>query len=293
VTAIPFPSPTRKAENGISPRSTDTTASPTSSPFLTPATAIDPTATWVPALSVAEAEDLAIDLLRDNGGCRLPCFWGFVPGQTNQETLDSFFYDFYNAGGPNIQIPRGDSTIKISVHWNFDDDPQSATQSLWVTMTAEREIKLDDGKYDQNVFDNPYFPQYISYYSLPNLLSNYGAPSKAYLGIDLGREMGFDNLFHLYLDYFESGWGVHFIMPLRQEGDFYIGCPAQAFTVLSLWSPEDIATAAENQAGLDEFGIYKPFEEVTNISLEEFYERHRDPNNTQCLETPVDKWITP
>ncbi len=278
-----YPTSTLKTEVGTPTDSIEATASPPLSPSFTPTPAVPLTATWVPALSKTEAEDLAIELLRNNGGCRLPCFWGFIPGQTNQETLFSFFHGFYDVGGRSIKIPRGNSTIKIFVNWNSDNDPQLPAQTLWVTMNSEREVKLDDGKYDQNIFDNPYFRQYSQYYTLPNLLSIYGAPSKAYFGIDLNREMGFDNLVYLYLDYFESGWGVQFIMPLRQEGDFYIGCPAQAFTFLSLWSPGNVAAAAENQADVDKFGIFKPLEEATNLSVEEFYQQFKGSDNLPCV----------
>ena len=289
-TATLSPSSTVKAGDGTPSRSIEAKASPPSSSY-TKTSAVLATATWVPALSETEAEVVAIDLLRDNGGCRLPCFWGFIPRQTSQETLDSFFHAFFNIGGPTINIPRDDSIIKISVAWSYDDDPHAVVKWLQVFMTAEREVKLADGKYDQSIFDNPYFSGYIQYYSLPNLLSNYGSPSKAYLGVDLGAEMGFDNLLHLYLDYSESGWTVHFRMPLKQDDHSFIGCPTQAFTSLSLWSPGDVAAAIENQAGVDEFGIYKPFEEATNLSLEDFYQRFKDSNNTQCLDTPVDIWL--
>jgi hypothetical protein len=281
------------ATEGTSSPSTEVTASlpPSSSTIQIPSA--PSTSTWVPALSEFEAEGVVIDLLRTNGGCRLPCFWGFVPRQVNLETLDSFFHAFYNIGGQNINIPSDNSAIKISVTWNYSDNPHEVARWLHVVMTSEREVKLTDGKYNQDVFDNPYFPQYIQYYTLPNLLSTYGMPSKAYIGIDLGVEMGFDNIFHLYLDYSEFGWGVQFRMPVKQINNFFVGCPAQAFSSFFLWSPEDTAAATENQAWVSEYGIFKPFEEATDLSLEDFYQRFQDFDNTKCLETPVDVWLVP
>ena len=273
--------------------STEVTATLTPSFSTFQAPGFPSTATWVPALSEIEAEEMAIDLLHDNGGCRLPCFWGLVPRQVNQETLDSYFHAFYNIGGPNINIPSDNSTIKISLTWNYSDNPHEVARWLQAVMTSEREVKLVEGKYNQDVFDNPYFPQYIQYYTLSNLLSTYGMPSKAYIGIDLGAEMGFDNIFHLYLDYSEFGWGVQFRMPVKQINNFFVGCPAQAFSSFFLWSPEDTAAAKENQAWVSEYGIFKPFEEATDSSLEDFYKRFQNFDNNECLEVPVDVWLVP
>jgi hypothetical protein len=287
------PSPNMSVK-GITPSPLiETTISPTLTSPMTQTPTLQPTATLVPALSGAEAEGLAIDLLRDNGGCRLPCFWGFIPQQTSQDTLDSFFHAFYNIGGRRIFIPRNNSTIKISTTWYYSDDPHAVVRWIKVFMSSQREINLPDGTVDQEIFDNPFFTHYIHYYTLPSLLSNYGVPSKAYIGIDPGAEMGFENILHLFLAYSESGWGVQFRMRFKQEHGFYKGCPAQAFTSLFLWSPENVSAATENQAWIDEFGIYfKSIEEATSLSLQEFYQRFKDSSHTPCLETPVDIWFT-
>jgi hypothetical protein len=293
---------TQAATDGISPPSTvgvqeskpsalnEKTISPTSVPTQTPT--LQPTTTVLPALSETEAEGLAIDLLRDNGGCRLPCFWGFIPRQTSQETLESFFHAFYNLGGRGINIPRNNSKFEIFTTWNYTEDSHTVVQWIKVFMSSQREVKLPDGKYDQEIFDNPFFTHYIHYYTLPSLLSNYGAPSKAYIGIDPGAEMGFENILHLYLAYSESGWAVQFRMRFKQEHDFYKGCPAKAFTALYLLSPE-VVVASEKQSLVDEYGIFfKTIEEATPFSMDEFYQRFKDSSHIPCLETPIDIWFT-
>lgn len=290
VTATLHPSLTTSIEDGTPSHLTVSTVSPPTSPSITQTLVVLSTATWMPALSETEAEDMAIDLLRDNGGCRLPCFWGFTPRQVSQETLFSFFHAFYNVGGRSINIPRGNSTIKVSVNWNSDNDSLSVVRSIWVTMTAEREVKQADGHYDQYIFDNPYFQKYIKYYTLPNLLSNYGSPSIAYIGIDPAAQMGGEDLYHLYLDYSKSGWSVHFWMPLKRDGDYYIGCPTQAFISLETWLPGDSAAESENLARIKDYGIFRSFEDMTSLTLEEFYQQFKDPLNTKCLRTPMNKW---
>jgi hypothetical protein len=77
-TATPPPSPTPTA----------TTEMPTLTPTrkeVTPA----PTQTSTPTLSAGETKSLILELLRDNGSCRLPCFWGLSP-TASAEMVRSF-----------------------------------------------------------------------------------------------------------------------------------------------------------------------------------------------------------
>ena len=78
----PAPKPTVFATEKVLP-----TFTPTSVSTLTP----------LPTLSQRDAHDLIQALLQNNGGCRLPCWWGITPGQTDWNTarqfLDTFVID--------------------------------------------------------------------------------------------------------------------------------------------------------------------------------------------------------
>src|SRR5262245_28586986 len=71
---------------------------PTSTPTFTstPTPTQTPLPTWTPrpTLPPAQAEALALDLLTHNADCRLPCWWGFTPGQTSWQVARSFLATF-------------------------------------------------------------------------------------------------------------------------------------------------------------------------------------------------------
>lgn len=76
-TATPFPSPV-------------STYLPTPTFTLT----LAPTLTPFPKLSREDAHALVHNLLETNGGCRLPCWWGIVPGLTDWKTARHFLETF-------------------------------------------------------------------------------------------------------------------------------------------------------------------------------------------------------
>jgi hypothetical protein len=68
---------------------------------------------------------------------------------------------------------------------------------------------------------------------------------------------------------------------------------------LGVWSPERAlplrtvvqkAGSVINELNLDYF---KPVEEATSLTLNEFYDTFKNPENTACLETPQELWPGP
>ena len=83
----------------ISP--SDPIASSSVTPTVTPAISSPetPTITIPPTLPPEEAKAFVLALTESNGGCLLPCFWGFVPGETAwqiaEPQLTTFAYQIY------------------------------------------------------------------------------------------------------------------------------------------------------------------------------------------------------
>ncbi len=65
-----------------------TLAMETQTPIVTPLPTR--TSTPSPTLSPSEVQAYILDLLQKNAGCRLPCWWGIVPGQTAWQEAESF-----------------------------------------------------------------------------------------------------------------------------------------------------------------------------------------------------------
>jgi hypothetical protein len=244
-----------------------------------------PTTTSMPTISPADVEAQVIALLKNNGGCRLPCFWGLTPGKTKREVAVSFLHQFMNISpGVEITIPRDDLQIGIKVYLANAAHQTGTLPEIEVITTAYHRIPQDSGYVDINNFDNSYYHEYFQYYTLPYLLNNYGEPDDIYFDF----ETDFVKEFHIYLDYSRLGWGAKLSMPLYIFKNVVKGCPAKAFTTLWLWTPGDTKTAKEY--GFSSNTLFKSIKEIPNITLEEFYNKYKDPTNGECLEIPLSVW---
>lgn len=252
-----------------------------------------PAVTLKPVLSILEAENEVINLLQNNGECRLPCFWGIIPGQSSKQITHSNLHSYLSiipedflfgekGGGVGVIIP--DNDFILSTHLiirNYDDLPRQ---------DIVRWLQIDLAIYDKDSYTNFYdsliydkYYKYYKYYTLSSLLSNYGKPTNVYINFE--NDMGLRE-YYLFLDYTDSGWVAMLKMPLSQEENFFVGCPALAFTRLWLWSVEDIETAKEY--GFIENVNLKSINEVTSLSLSEFYDKFKNPSNAECLRSPID-----
>ena len=160
----------------------------------------------------------------------------------------------------------------------YDADQPGIVRWIEVYMTAYNPSRNKL----QYVFDTPYYPQYFQYYTLPYLLSTYGRPENVYVLFENDRVYEY----YLFLDYTASGWVAMLTMPLVQEDGFVGGCPAQAQTRLWLWSPGDAEIAKEY--GFADGTNLKSIEEAASLTLEDFYQQFKNPENTQCLQTSLD-----
>ncbi|MBM3150931.1 MAG: hypothetical protein FJZ96_01790 [Chloroflexi bacterium] len=264
-----------------------------------------PTETLIPALPANEAEDRVIELLSNNGGCRLPCIWGFTPGETSARMVWSSLHAFGPllsdvlfgeiGGGASINIPRDNIFIitDFTVEGTRIVVPSGIVRWVHMSMLIYRIVNLADGYTYEYLYDSPYYAQYFQYYTLPYLLSNYGPPEdisiELWVGFDIG---GGDDEFILYLDYISSGWIAPINIPVSQKNGYWVGCPGEAFTSLRAWSPGDTATADEYLQYRNSFSgssLFRlPVEEALSMTIDEFYQQFKDPSNTQCLEIPID-----
>jgi hypothetical protein len=244
-----------------------------------------PTQTFIPALPVAEAETKLRAVLQDNGGCKLPCFFGFTPGKSNTVDAWSFEHQFNSlvpdANGIVLSKEEVFLKMNLAILGNKNESPSRRVQKIEVYFTAF----TDEAKSDGFVYGNPYFNEYFKYYTLQHLLSNYGPPENAYIGYE--NQMGLENLYTLVLDYTSSGWIARFDMNIEEGVDpnpkTATGCPDKAFITLYLWDPSD-TTTRDYYAG-NNFIEWIPIEKGTGLTLNHFYRQFKDSTNRKCLTT--------
>jgi hypothetical protein len=275
------------------------TPSPTAFPTAVPTpevptlTPIPPTRTprptAVPTMTADEEQALVLGLLRDNGGCRLPCWWGFTPGETRWQEAQSFFLSL-GKEIPSRSQKSGSTSYGVTFH--IPEHGLELQQSYIVrddeTIEMISLLVLGSPGYEEE------FAEDLDNYLLSQLLATYGQPSEVLLDTYLDPEGMYP--FDLLLYYPEQGFMVRYTDLAEREGEMLRLCPKQPGITLWLWSPErrmtimDIAIIGVEGFPENEVAYFRPLEEVTELSVEQFHQTFAQPDNDTCLQTPAELW---
>jgi hypothetical protein len=265
-----------------------TTSAPVPKPTLTRVPRPTPGST----LTNDEEQTLVLDLLKENGGCRLPCWWGFSPGKTDWLFVQNFLASsgkiamkFSNSYLTNYTvkfvIPQHD--VQLGQVYNVTN---GFVDMIWVSANTVRN--------HQTIYGDTQFAKDLQPYALPQMLDVYGRPTEVFLKTYSSTPEGWIP-FQLLLFYQEQGILVRYYGPALQKGQQIMICPQQSDITLWLWSPErtmnleDIANMGQDFP-IEEVPEFRHLEEATGVSVEQFYQSFVQPHNRTCLETPIDMW---
>jgi len=136
-------------------------------------------------------------------------------------------------------------------------------------------------------------------YSIPAMLSTYGAPTEIRIWTFSEAWQDFF-IFILFLFYPDQGIMANYTVDATKVGNRVQGCFSDDVEVeLALWSPEyqltyiEASEQASTYMDISEWGIPVLLEEATELSPSDFYELFLNPYNEQCVETPEDIWSMP
>jgi hypothetical protein len=276
------------------------TATPTSAPDVTTSL----TSTPIPALAPEVARQQLEDLIRNHDGCPLPCWWGLSPDISTEEDIKEFLAPYASiltfwGDGKGISFEVGqDNTIDFSIDY-LTQANQNTIEALYIAAraTSEKEDTYEDE------FGSSVYNELLEEYSLPQVLTAYGVPSKVLINVIFllydGRKPLPDQQFGTLkarLLYPERGILVIYEMPLIKEGESGLGCPKDAFVSLWLTPPDNDSyyekLLSSRQGEGKAFDEDKPIEESANMSPQAFYEEFRTPGN-QCIRPPLALWPQP
>jgi hypothetical protein len=187
---------------------------------------------------------------------------------------------------------EGDLEIYTRVAFLANPDSNVVNRVLFNT-EAHRPIEV--GGYE-DIFDSKLFGEKVSTYSISHVLSEQGVPSSvmiATLGGPLTR--GGTGGFDIMLLYPEQGILVNYTTQMHLIGSNVRGCSANAHVEMELYPSGQGDSFFERLKETDwavKMNYYKPLEEVTSISIEEFYETFR-VSSENCIETPAEVWPVP
>ncbi len=289
------------------PASKLTTKVITPTPKLGPKVTVRPTftATAVATLSLSDGRNRLLDLLSNNGGCQLPCLWGITPGKsTNQEAENlliplssiSELTDLKPSPG-EIQPVYSEDDLFLSTKVTYLYANNGVVSSIAYRAREERKSTASNGEeIPLGVFDSLSFGKRLDYYSLSHVLSEQGIPTSVLIAtsgppaIYLGG-----GGFYIALLYPDKGIWVNYITQMYIVGDNVRGRPTNAHVEMELYPPGDSASffalLDKTDWGVKKNG-YKPLEEATQMTVEQFYQTFRNPTD-KWIETPAKLWPTP
>lgn len=300
---VALPTTVTSATPTLAPSLTPTalpTIAPTPLPSATSALVPEPILTRVPrstpgpTLTGDEEQTLVLNLLKENGGCQLPCWWGFTPGETDWQVAESFLLSH----GKRIGTYRDSQGTIYSVNFYIPNHGSQINQDYYTTngdvidvITVRAVPPVRDEKF---AYGDAQLAEDWNLYMLPQMLTNYGQPSEVFLETFTGAPDGGRPPFSLLLFYPEKGILVRYFGLVEKREKILRVCLSQADVSLWLWSPEHSMTldrlANLGNEPVGDMSWFRPLEEVTNMSVEQFYQSFVRSNNTKCLETPVDMW---
>lgn len=290
ISASTVSSPTLEATLGSSatPAAPPTTpppphVSPTASPSLA---ATYPTDRWTlvepsPVLPLDQAIGQIRSLLEENGGCRIPCWWGITPGKTSEEAaideLSQSSRVYVRGSGPfgsshtiesvSIVETRGERTQIVTDYFASGD-----------LIDAIRINALD----------------LSPVLTLKSMLEELGEPERILVAtFSQPAEQG-SWPFGLVLFYPSSGVLAEYYISGRAEDDHILACPATASApFVGVWET-GLEFSFEDAHGF--FGAkgidwsFKDLELATNMDIESFYSVFRAEGAADCFVTPKSIW---
>jgi hypothetical protein len=270
---------TTVSESILNPTYTDA-ESPLTPRTFTP-TSIPSTLTPLPTLSPEDAQELVLDLLKNNSDCSLPCWWGITPGETNRNIAKQFLatFAFQIGQGESGEITENGVTYQTSnytVCYKLAGEPNPVC-SIY---------SLRNGVVDW--ISTPSKGNEMSF-TLSQFLTDYGPPEEIRIRT-FSDSLGGRLPFLLTLFYPELGIRATYSdQYAKNESSMVIGCFTGGAS-FSLWSPKEQINWNDYNSG--QFR-YKTLDKGTDMDIDTFYETFIDPDNNPCLGTPANLWPLP
>jgi hypothetical protein len=283
-------------------------ATPSPIPTTTTFPTLTATPTVLPTLPVGEARIKLLDLLANNGNCRLPCLWGLTPGKSSTQEARAVLsplsslsgFTGFESGIGTISPEFTDDDFSIYTMLNFLADPKSNIISH-ISFQVEAHKKYLDGGYE-DIFDSKFFGERVEYYMLPHILTEQGIPSAVIISTLAGQPTrGSRSGFWMILFYPDQGILVYYTTSWQMTGNNVVGCFSNAHVEFELYPSGHADSFSEYLAQTQFVNLWpvpanspnwKPIEKATTMSLEEFYQTFSQPTE-KCIETPANLWPVP
>jgi len=258
--------------------------------------------TEIPTLSLDDAQSKLIELLTNNGGCKLPCFWGINPDKSSfQETMEILVplsdisqFTHFETGIGAIDPEYVEDELIIHTSVRFLSDPNTNIVSH-IAFTSRALNKVDGGFIE--VFVSSAYSKLVDYYMLKNILTRYGNPTRVMLStmarLPSNSVVGGFKILLLYPD---QGILVNYTMQMQIVGENIMGCPSDSSAEFELYASGQSNSFFDflEPTGWPQIieNTYKPIDEVTAMTKDDFYQLFSEQTE-ECVLTPASLWPIP
>jgi hypothetical protein len=284
-TVKPTATPTESIPATPLPSPTPTPVIPTPTVTTAPVPTLWPTLPPLPTIAPEQREHVYIGLIQSNGGCELPCWWGFELGKTSVEEVRQFYQTF----GASLIEQTGNEGISALYATFVGPEIEAGTQvehiylaQDGVIIEVEVSVRIQPGYQIEPILQQLGQPSEIWMWTIP----------ESYQGILPAR-------FRLYFPQrgvfvlYATG-GVKVDDHIQVCFDEYGGARLLLWDPV-IWDPDGTKTIIDrsNEGGTAFILEGFPVEEVSNWDVEKFYAVLSDPAQSECLETPSNLWSAP
>jgi hypothetical protein len=270
-------------------------ASPTATITPSPTATNAPLPTPRPTLTREESRAIIDDWFREPP-CPLPCWWDFIPGQSNWIEVNQQL-DYLGLEGSSRRSRNQEGELRNVREASFDY-PEDIHSSHAFTFYFDTDDILLDITQEIRGIGTEYFP-------LSLFLKQYGQPEEIMMSAIFGTQTG-AAAFWFILGYWEKGFAILYqdIVP----GEIAVhwttvgrGCFQQTsweditpYNELLLWDAEKTPYRWDDMHRLMFTVVrgdpYLPLEAVTGISVAQFYETYVNTDEVACVETSIALW---
>lgn len=266
---------------------------PTARPTFTISPApshVPPTATFLPTLDKIglSNQEIVIQLLLDNGGCDWPCWWGIIPGQTSWESASGYLSGF----AESLKLYQ----VRHKIWWYYGKFHVSVEGEEFPTYGVS--FRVNSNQIVDRIYTTSLWDIETPYNNLASVLNKYGPPDEIWIHAKARTQIG--PLFSYVLF-----WGDIGFLTLKQDlhatlvQDEYLRLCPQNFTNsprIWVWNPEenlgfeDIADGSIINISEAVKVEYLQLEEISDMTVEEFYNVYLDPQTDFCFLIDRDPW---
>ena len=247
------------------------------------------TSTAEPTLGEEQRNAYLLELIQTNGGCRLPCWWGFMPGQTSWNAVRT---QIVHIGGRTNDYPNPDGSIYHGVG-GLDWYPNGVHIRVGFIETQNLLHKIlitTDGYSDPS-----FFLSLWKQYSPEELITAYGTPTRIEAML-FGSEQGTE-FYELLFFYDNQGILAAYkgkaVPAMEGVTQVYRVCPAWRD---HNWLPElkvylqTLASGGtlDQLANVDQ--RFMPLSEISATNVDTLASLLRAVAEPACFETPASSW---